>query len=174
MTESKFDYRKILSKYRHLLVLIVIMIACTFANSSFLTANNLINVCRQQSVIIILAFGEMILIICGQLDLSCGSVIALSGVLSVMTYKSTQSMALAFIVAIAVSVAVNFLNGLMVTKFMTPAFIATLATQTMARGAALYITNGQNIYEIGNYTIVGQGSLGIILFLSSSCSASSS
>lgn len=79
-----------------------------------------------------------------------------------MTYKSTQSMALAFIVAIAVSVAVNFLNGLMVTKFMTPAFIATLATQTMARGAALYITNGQNIYEIGNYTIVGQGSLGII------------
>ena len=44
-----------------------------------------------------------------------------------MTYKSTQSMALAFIVAIAVSVAVNFLNGLMVTKFMTPAFIATLS-----------------------------------------------
>lgn len=65
-------------------------------------------------------------------------------------------------VAIVVSVAVNFLNGLMVTKFMTPAFIATLATQTMARGAALYITNGQNIYEIGNYTIVGQGSIGVI------------
>ena len=162
MTENKFDYRKILSKYSIVLVLIVIMIACTFANSSFLTANNLINVCRQQSVIIILAFGEMILIICGQLDLSCGSVIALAGVLSVMTYKSTQSMALAFIVAIVVSVAVNFLNGLMVTKFMTPAFIATLATQTMARGAALYITNGQNIYEIGNYTIVGQGSIGVI------------
>ena len=97
MTESKFDYRKILSKYSIVLVLIVIMIACTFANSSFLTANNLINVCRQQSVIIILAFGEMILIICGQLDLSCGSVIALSGVLSVMTYKSTQSMALSLL-----------------------------------------------------------------------------
>ena len=91
MTESKFDYRKILSKYSIVLVLIVIMIACTFANSSFLTANNLINVCRQQSVIIILAFGEMILIICGQLDLSCGSVIALSGVLSVMTYIQIYS-----------------------------------------------------------------------------------
>lgn len=118
MTENKFDYRKILSKYSIVLVLIVIMIACTFANSSFLTANNLINVCRQQSVIIILAFGEMILIICGQLDLSCGSVIALAGVLSVMTYKSTQSMALAFIVAIVVSVAVNFLNGLMVSELL--------------------------------------------------------
>ena len=52
MTENKFDYRKILSKYSIVLVLIVIMIACTFANSSFLTANNLINVCRQQSVIL--------------------------------------------------------------------------------------------------------------------------
>ncbi len=46
----------------------------------------------------------------------------------------------------------------MVTKFRAPAFIATLATQTIARGAALYITNGQNIYEIGDYSAVGQGS----------------
>ena len=145
-TNKAFDFKKILSKYSILLVLLVIMLACTFINSSFLTANNLINVCRQQSVIIILAFGEMILIICGHLDLSCGSVIALAGVLSVSTYKTTGSMFLAFAVAIAVSLSVNFLNGLMVTRFMTPAFIATLATQTMARGAALYITNGQNIY----------------------------
>ncbi len=161
-TKKVFDYKKILSKYSIVLVLLVIMFACTLINSSFLTANNLINVCRQQSVIIILAFGEMILIICGHLDLSCGSVIALAGVLSVSTYKSTGSMLLAFLVAIVVSLGVNFLNGLMVTKFMTPAFIATLATQTMARGAALYITNGQNIYEIGDYTVVGQGSIGFI------------
>lgn len=120
---KKPDFRKLLSKYSIVIVLIAIMIACTLANKSFLTPNNLINVCRQQSVIIILAFGEMILIICGHLDLSCGSVIALAGVLSVSTYK---------------------------------------ATQTMARGAALYITNGQNIYEIGNYTVVGQGSIGVI------------
>ena len=75
-TNKAFDFKKILSKYSILLVLLVIMLACTFINSSFLTANNLINVCRQQSVIIILAFGEMILIISGHLDLSCGSVIA--------------------------------------------------------------------------------------------------
>lgn len=161
-TGKKVDFRKILSKYGIILILIAIMIVCTFANRSFLTVNNLLNVCRQQSVIIILAFGEMALIICGQLDLSCGSVIALAGVLSVSSYKATQSMAVAFIVAIAVSLLVNLLNGIMVTKFMTPAFIATLATQTMARGAALYITNGQNIYEIGDYTIVGQGSVGMI------------
>ena len=79
-TGKSLDFKKIISKYGIILILIVIMIACTVANSSFLTSNNLINVCRQQSVIIILAFGEMALIICGHLDLSCGSVIALAGV----------------------------------------------------------------------------------------------
>ena len=50
------------------------MVVCTFANENFLTSTNLINVFRQQSVVIMLALGEMILIIAGLLDLSCGSV----------------------------------------------------------------------------------------------------
>lgn len=154
--------KKLLSKYSIILILIIIMAVCTLVNSSFLTPSNMRNVFRQQSVTIILALGEMALIICGQLDLSSGSVIALAGVLSVTSYKATGNMLLAFTVAIAVSLFVNFLNGIMVTKFRTPAFIATLATQTMARGAALYITGGQNIYEIGDYATVGQGSLGPI------------
>jgi inositol transport system permease protein len=161
-TTKKVDVKKLLSKYSIVLILIVIMAICAIANDRFLTLNNLINVCRQQSVIIIIAFGEMALIICGQLDLSCGAVIALSGCLSVYTYKATQNILLAFAVAVVVAVFVNLLNGIMVTKFMAPAFIATLATQTMARGAVLYITNGQNIYEIGDYAVVGQGSVGII------------
>lgn len=161
-TTKKVDVKKLLSKYSIVLILIVIMAICAIANDRFLTLNNLINVCRQQSVIIIIAFGEMALIICGQLDLSCGAVIALSGCLSVYTYKATQNILLAFLVAVVVAVFVNLLNGIMVTKFMAPAFIATLATQTMARGAVLYITNGQNIYEIGDYAVVGQGSVGII------------
>lgn len=161
-TTKKVDVKKLLSKYSIVLILIVIMAICAIANDRFLTLNNLINVCRQQSVIIIIAFGEMALIICGQLDLSCGAVIALSGCLSVYTYKATQNILLAFLVAVVVAVFVNLLNGIMVTKFMAPAFIATLATQTMARGAVLYITNGQNIYEIGDYAVVGQGSVGIV------------
>lgn len=50
----------------------------------------------------------------------------------------------------------------MVTKFKTPPFIATLAMLAMARGAALLYTNGQNIYQIGEYTVFGQGSIGVI------------
>ena len=128
---NKVDFKKLLSKYSIILILIIIMVICTFANSSFLSASNLINVCRQQSVTIIIAFGEMALIICGQLDLSCGAVIALAGCLSVSSYKITGNMLLAFLVAVVIAVGVNLLNGIMVTKFMAPAFIATLATQTI-------------------------------------------
>lgn len=92
------------------------------------------------------------------LDLSSGSVLTLSGVLSVSTYLSTGSLFLAFIVAILVSVVCNTINGFMVTKFKTPPFIATLAMMTMARGAALLYTKGQNIYQIGDYIVFGQGS----------------
>jgi inositol transport system permease protein len=91
------------------------------------------------------------------LDLSSASVLALAGVFSVSTYVSTGSLILAFIVAIIVSVICNIINGLMVTKFRTPPFIATLAMMTMARGAALLYTKGQNIYQIGDYTKFGQG-----------------
>ncbi len=92
------------------------------------------------------------------LDLSCGSVLALSGVLSVAVFKSSGSMLTAFGVAIVVAVFCNIINGVLVTRLKTPPFIATLAMLTMARGAALFYTNGQNIYQIGDYAKIGQGS----------------
>lgn len=162
MSKNKFDMnsiKKIFSTYSMFFVLIIITAGCSLLNPHFLTSNNILNILRQQSVITLVAFGEMALIITGHLDLSIGSVIALSGVTSVMVYKSTQSLLLAFLASILIATVVSLLNALMVTHFKVPAFIATLSTMMIARGAALYITNGQNIYEIGDYTKVGQGSI---------------
>ena len=150
------------NKYSILLVLIALTIVSTLINPNFLTGANLSNVSRQIAVTTILAFGETILIICGMLDLSSGSVLALSGVLSVAAFKMTGSLPLAFFVAIFVAVFCNLINALMVTKFKTPPFIATLAMLAMARGAALLYTKGQNIYQIGDYTVFGQGYIGFI------------
>lgn len=158
---SEFKARKTLSKYSLVIILLVFMTICSLVNENFLTPTNLINVMRQQSVVIILAFGEMVLFICGMLDLSCAAVLAFSGVLSVSAYKAVPNLLVAFGVAIGVAVICGFLIGIMVTWFKTPPFIATLAMQTVARGAALYYTGGQNIYEIGDYTVVGQNSVGI-------------
>lgn len=152
-------WTNIKSKYSIYFVLIVLFIVCWLANENFVSSENISNISTQISVGTILAFGQTILIICGMLDLSSASVLALAGVLSVSIYKTTGSLTIAFIVAILVGVFCNILNGLMVTKFKTPPFIATLAMMTMARGAALMYTNGQNIYQIDEYTKFGQGKI---------------
>ena len=156
------SWNKITNKYSILLVLVFLTMISTFINPNFLTAGNMSNVSRQIAVTTILAFGETILIICGMIDLSSGSVLALSGVLSVSVFKMTGSLSLAFFVAIFVAVFCNLINALMVTRFKAPPFIATLAMQAMARGAALLYTNGQNIYQIEEYTIFGQGFMGFV------------
>lgn len=156
---QKLKKSNLMSTFSIYFVLLALFLVSMMANENFATVGNLSNISRQIAVGTILAFGQTILIINGMLDLSSGSVLALAGVLSVDAYLKTGSLLISFIVGIVVAVACNILNGVMVTTFKTPPFIATLAMMAMARGAALLYTNGQNIYQIGDYIVFGQGSL---------------
>jgi inositol transport system permease protein len=146
-------------KYSIFLVLLTLFFVCSLTNPNFLSINNLSNISRQLSVTTILAFGETILIISGMIDLSAGSVLALSGVLAVSAFKATGSLTLAFTVGVVTGVVCSLINALMITDLRVPPFIATLAMQTMARGAALLYTKGQNILQLGRFVIFGQGSI---------------
>lgn len=157
-TFDKLKKSNLMGTFSIYFVLLALFLISMMANENFATVGNLSNISRQIAVGTILAFGQTILIINGMLDLSSGSVLALAGVLSVDAYLKTGSLLISFIVGIGVAVFCNILNGLMVTKFKTPPFIATLAMMAMARGAALLYTNGQNIYQIGDYIVFGQGS----------------
>ncbi len=157
--DFKKIYNNIMSKYSIYFILLIMMIISTFLNRNFLTFSNFSNISSQLTVTTILACGATMLIISGMIDLSCGSVLALAGVLSVASYKASESMIVAILVAIIIGVFCNLINAIMITKFRVPPFIATLAMLTMARGAALKYTNGQNIYQIGKYTTLGQGNL---------------
>ena len=160
--KARAAWANVSRSYSIYIVLAALIVLSSIINPNFFSGGNISNVTRQISVTTILAFGETILIICGCLDLSSGSVLALSGLLSVASYKATLSMPLAFAVAIGVAVLCNFVSAMMVAKFSAPAFIATLAMQEMARGGALLFSKGQNIYQIGDYTNVGQGSVGFM------------
>lgn len=151
---------QIMEKYSIFFVLLAMIIVCSILNGNFLSANNITNIMKQLAVGTILAYGEMLLIISGMLDLSSGAVLALSGVLSVSCYKSTGSLLLALVLAIVVGVICNLVNALMVTHFNAPAFIATLAMQTVARGIVLLYTKGQNILQLDKYVVFGQGTVG--------------
>ncbi|MGE9881087.1 ABC transporter permease [Bariatricus sp. SGI.161] len=159
MKQKKSYY---LQKFSIYIVLVILFIVCSFISPYFLQYSNLINVSRQLCVGILIAYGEMLLIVSGFLDLSVGSVLALSGVLSVSVFKSTGSMAAAFAVAIVVAVVCNLINAVFVANFNVPAFIATLGMQQAARGIALYYTGGQNILQLGDYVKIGQGMVGPI------------
>lgn len=149
-------------KYSIFMVLFVLFFICSIINENFLTPNNLTNISRQLAVTTILAFGQTMLIISGMLDLSQGSVLALSGVFAVSAYKSTGSLVIAVLVGIVTGIVCNIVNALMVSTFKAPPFIATLAMLTMARGVALLFTKGQNLLQLGNFIVFGQGSAGII------------
>lgn len=157
--KKSVDISKYLSKYSLFIILIVMMIICGFANENFLTPSNLMNVAKQQTVIILLALGAMLLISAGCLDLAAGSNLALASVIALYAYKAVPSVLLTFLTAIAVAIVCNMVSGAMVTAFNTPPFIATLSVQLMARGMALYITQGQNQSGLGeNLAAVGQES----------------
>lgn len=149
-------------KYSIFMVLFVLFFICSIINENFLTPNNLTNISRQLAVTTILAFGQTMLIISGMLDLSQGSVLALSGVFAVSAYKSTGSLVIAVLVGIVTGVVCNIVNAVMVSTFKAPPFIATLAMLTMARGVALLFTKGQNLLQLGDFVVFGQGSAGII------------
>lgn len=142
------------------IVLIVLFLVCSLISPYFLQYSNLINVARQLCVGILIAYGEMLLIISGFLDLSVGSVLALAGVFSVSVFKSTQSFPLALMAALGTGIACNLINALFVGRFNVPAFIATLGMQQAARGLALYFTGGQNILQLGSFVKIGQGMVG--------------
>jgi inositol transport system permease protein len=149
-------------KYSIFMVLFVLFFICSLINENFLTPNNLTNISRQLAVTTILAFGQTMLIISGMLDLSQGSVLALSGVFAVSAYKSSGSLIVAILVGIITGVVCNIVNAIMVSTFKAPPFIATLAMLTMARGVALLFTKGQNILQLGDFIVFGQGSAGVI------------
>lgn len=148
------------SRYSIFIILALVFLAASLLSENFLSVDNQLNVLRQVAVITILAYGAMTLIIGGMIDLSAGAVMAFAGVASVMVYKDTQSLVLAILMGIAVGVVCNLVNAFLVATLNTPAFIVTLGMMLMARGAVLQLTQGQNVLQLGDFVIIGQGTWG--------------
>ncbi|WP_209305656.1 ABC transporter permease [Microbacterium sp. dk485] len=149
-----------LSRYSIFIILVVVLVAASMLSPNFLSTDNVFNVLRQVAVITILAYGAMTLIIGGMIDLSAGAVMAFAGVASVMVYKSTGNLLFGVLAGIAVGMICNLINAFLVATLRTPAFIVTLGMMLMARGAVLELTQGQNVLQLGDFILIGQGNLG--------------
>ncbi|MBM7834189.1 ribose ABC transporter permease [Clostridium sardiniense] len=159
----KENYKEYLDKYKSLIGLVLLCIIITFVTPSFLTVANITNVFTQVSVNAIIAVGMTFVILTGGIDLSVGSTLAISGALGASIIKSTNNIFLAIIVAAVVGIAIGLVNGILIAKGKLQAFIVTLATMTIFRGATLVFTNGTPISKLPeSFLKIGNAKLGFI------------
>ncbi len=157
---KKVDIKKLLIKYKSLVGLFMLIVIVSILSPSFLSARNILNILRQTSVNAIIAAGMTFVILTGGIDLSVGSVLALSGTFVASLLVSGQSMIVSILVATIVGGIVGFLNGFVIAKGKLQPFIATLATMTILRGLTLVFTHGKPVTLGSNKLAMEFGKIG--------------
>ena len=130
-----------------LLILVLIMVILSCISNKYLTVNNLINIVRQESTLIIIACAATMLMISGGMDLSPAGVIALTSVVFAKLCVSGISIPLAALLSLLVGVAAGTFSGLLVVLANVPPMIATLGTWYITKGLAYAISNSYAIVQ---------------------------
>ena len=142
------------------IALVVTFIVIAALNDSFVDPNNLKNLLRQVSINALISFGMTFVILTGGIDLSVGSLLALSSALMGSLIVSGMNPMLAILAACFIGMGLGAVNGLVIAYGKVAPFIATLATMTIYRGLTLVYTNGNPISGLSDDTMFhdfGQG-----------------
>lgn len=144
----------------------VLITVFTLTTPVFLTADNLLNIVNQTALVTIMAMGVALVIISAEIDLSVGSVLALSGVCAAMVMRDvTDNWLLAAVVGLLVGSLVGLLNGVITVRLGIPSFLVTLGTLSMARGITLLMTGTSPVLVTNEpfWSVFAQGRiLGIV------------
>jgi ribose transport system permease protein len=163
------NIKKTLLRFQSLIALLIMIIALSIMSDKFMSMDNSWNVMRQISVNVCISMGMTLVILTGGIDLSVGSVLALSGAVAAGLLKNgIEIPALnlfvgftflgAVIAGCATGALMGFINGVSVTVFRVPPFVATLAMLTIARGLTMLWTGGFPITGLGTaFNYLGTG-----------------
>ncbi len=127
------------------LALVILCVLIALLTPNFLSVRNLLNIGRQVSLLGIMAIGMTFVLITREVDLSVGSIYALTGLASGMLIVANWPLIPAIVAGLALGAAVGFVNGWLSTYGRLPSFITTLGMLSVARGAALLMTNGEPV-----------------------------
>jgi len=147
---------RFIAKHSPLFMLAALCIGLAVYSDTFRTMGNLQNVATRTSEVAVLATGELLVILTGGIDLSVGSVAALGGVLSCLSIKAMVEAGLPEGLAVTLGVLAGagaglicgLINGLLITRGKIPPFIVTLGMMMVARGLALIVSGGNNIFGL--------------------------
>ena len=120
---------------------VVLLLVFGLIDPNILKINNILNLLRSMAKYLLVGVGQSVILITGNIDLSIGSVVAMSAMISATLMSKGFSIIIALLVALAACLVVGLINGVLVGKFKLPPFIATLGTMFCARGVA-YMANG--------------------------------
>ena len=146
------------------IALLVICAGLSVVSPFFLTAANLVNVLLQAATVSIIAAGFTVVLIAGEIDLSIGSLIGMTGSVSaVLIIQAGYPVPVGIAAGLLAGMAAGLFNGLVTVIFQIPSFVVTLAMLGMAQGAGLLLTNGRPVSGFPeSYSVIGQGRLGPI------------
>jgi ribose/xylose/arabinose/galactoside ABC-type transport system permease subunit len=169
MDADSNNYRKWLaffSKYGIYFAFVLLVGVLAVTSRPFRTLSNIENILQQISVNGIIAVGMTLVIITAGIDLSVGSVLALSAVVAAsFAHPGEHSLIVPVAVGILVGLCCGIVNGLLIAKKRLAPFIVTLGMMTVARGAALVYTSGRPVINLSDgYNEIGGGALGAVPF----------
>jgi ribose transport system permease protein len=163
--------RELLARFQPVIALALMVLAMSLLSDKFLTPDNGWNILRQISVNLCLSIGMTLIILSGGIDLSVGAILALSGAVAAGVLKNGIAIAQfdvlleftvfgAVVAGLLVGLLLGWFNGLMITRFQLPPFVATLGMFSIARGLTMLWTGGFPITGLGaGFGFLGTGVL---------------
>jgi ribose transport system permease protein len=139
------------------IALLVLCVALALLSPDFLTVGNVLDVMRQVSINAVISFGMTLAILLGGIDLSVGSILAVSSVLIALLMKADYPAPLATLLGVLGGATMGSMNGLLITKGKVAPFIATLGMMTLLRGVALVLSQGSPISGFSSDFFSGLG-----------------
>ena len=130
--------------------LIVIYVAFGLIQPQVFSVRNILNLLCSMSKYLLIGVGQSYLLITGNIDLSIGSVVAMSAMISATLMSAGVNVCIAILVALVCCLAVGLVNGLLVGKFRLPPFIATMGTMFVGRGVAYMVNGNRNTNAISS------------------------
>ena len=145
------------------LALVLLVVALSIASPQFRTFDNFLSLLRQSAVNGLIAFGMTCVILTGGIDLSVGSVLALTAALAASFIKGGMSAGLAMLAALLIGGVFGAISGMLVTRGRLQPFIATLITMTVFRGLTMVYTDGKPVSGLGDSVLINSIGKGVVL-----------
>lgn len=145
INKKKFNPIDFFGKYGILIILILMVVAFSIANSNFLTFENVGNILRQTAIKGFICVGMAMVIITGGIDLSVGSVAGVCSCFMAYLLLWGVPYGIAFIIVLVAGFAIGMMNGFFINRLGLPPFIATLGTMTSFRGLAYVVTQAKPV-----------------------------